>query len=93
MPVFKCIHCPKGKPFVHETAAGIKDHQKVHHSSVFIQDKFLQTAEIPTTLSCGLCEDLNNFTSSRREDIKDHLNRIHGEEDDEMMSTSSEDDE
>jgi hypothetical protein len=36
--VYKCVHCPKGKMFTHQSSHSLKLHMKFNHRNIFMQD-------------------------------------------------------
>ena len=74
--VYKCIHCPKGSMFTHQSKHSLKLHMKTKHRNVFIQDKVTGDKDVPTTFLCKMCK---KYTAPRKEEVIEHLKNQHNQ--------------
>ena len=72
--VFKCMYCPKGKPYTNKSNAAMKQHMKFNHKSVFVQEKFVfNKADLPIMYSCKNCE----FINAEKSEVQKHIKEVH----------------
>ena len=72
--VYKCVHCPKGKMFTHQSANALKLHLKANHRNIFMQNEILKKEELPKTFKCVPCE---KFCTPRKEELVEHIKKEH----------------
>ena len=72
--VYKCVHCPKGKMFTHQSSHSLKLHMKVNHRNIFMQDKLMKKEELPTTLLCSMCK---KFHATKKDEVIEHIKNQH----------------
>jgi len=72
--VYKCVHCPKGKMFTHQSANALQHHLKANHQNIFIQNELLENEELPKTFKCVPC---GKFFTPRKEELVEHIKNQH----------------
>jgi len=72
--VYKCVHCPKGKMFTHQSANALQHHLKANHRNIFVQDELLKKEELPKTFKCLPC---GKFFTPRKEELVEHIKNQH----------------
>ena len=72
--VYKCVHCPKGKMFTHQSANALQHHLKANHQNIFIQNELLKKEELPKTFKCVPC---GKFFTPRKEELVEHIKNQH----------------